>query len=293
MEIKSRVTRFAGLLCIAGALQGFPVIYSANPGGIISVARQGTYHLTGTIVDGYGEPVIGANVVEKGTTNGTVTDIDGKFSLEVAPYAVLTISFIGYISKEITLKGEKELKVVLVEDMQKLDEVVVVGYGTQRRSLVTNAISQFKPTEENMRSVMSPSELLQGRIAGVSISTSSGNLGSAEKMSIRGSSSLSASNEPLYVIDGIPLSNNSASLYSFGENMSSLATLNLTDIESIEVLKDAASAAIYGSRATNGVVLITTKKAKEGQTLVNINTSFGFKKVVAVSYTHLTLPTIA
>ena len=115
MEIKSRVTRFAGLLCIAGALQGFPVIYSANPGGIISVARQGTYHLTGTIVDGYGEPVIGANVVEKGTTNGAVTDIDGKFSLEVAPDAVLTISFIGYISKEITLKGEKELKVALVE----------------------------------------------------------------------------------------------------------------------------------------------------------------------------------
>lgn len=110
MEIKSRVTRFAGLLCIAGALQGIPVIYSANPGGIISVARQGTYHLTGTIVDGYGEPVIGANVVEKGTTNGTVTDIDGKFSLEVAPDAVLTISFIGYIPKEITLKGEKELK---------------------------------------------------------------------------------------------------------------------------------------------------------------------------------------
>lgn len=125
MEIKSRVTRFAGLLCIAGALQGIPVIYSANPGGIISVARQGTYHLTGTIVDGYGEPVIGANVVEKGTTNGTVTDIDGKFSLEVAPDAVLTISFIGYIPKEITLKGEKELKVVLVEDTQTLDEVVV------------------------------------------------------------------------------------------------------------------------------------------------------------------------
>jgi len=155
-----------------------------------------------------------------------------------------------------------------------LDEVVVVGYGTQRRSLVTNAISQFKPTEENMRSVMSPSELLQGRIAGVSISTSSGNLGSAEKMSIRGSSSLSASNEPLYVIDGIPLSNNSASLYSFGEGMSSLATLNLTDIESIEVLKDAASAAIYGSRATNGVVLITTKQGREGKSEVKVNYGF-------------------
>ena len=165
-------------------------------------------------------------------------------------------------------------EVRLENDNMALDEVVVVGYGTQRRSLVTNAISQFKPTEENMRSVMSPSELLQGRIAGVSISTSSGNLGSAEKMSIRGSSSLSASNEPLYVIDGIPLSNNSASLYSFGENMSSLATLNLTDIESIEVLKDAASAAIYGSRATNGVVLITTKQGREGKSEVKVNYGF-------------------
>ena len=94
------MTRLAGLLCVASALQGFPVISSTNPGGIISVTRQGTYHLTGTIVDGYGEPVIGANIVEKGTTNGTVTDIDGKFSLEVAPDAVLTISFIGYIRKK-------------------------------------------------------------------------------------------------------------------------------------------------------------------------------------------------
>ena len=142
MEIKSRVTRFAGLLCIAGALQGIPVIYSANPGGIVSVARQGTHHLTGTIVDGYGEPVIGANIVEKGTTNGTVTDIDGKFSLEVAPNAVLTISFIGYIPKEITLKGEKELKVVLMEDAQALDEVVVVGYGTQKKVNLTGAVEQ-------------------------------------------------------------------------------------------------------------------------------------------------------
>ena len=168
-----------------------------------------------------------------------------------------------------------------VEDMAKEKTIIYLSftsangnYGKLVTTLVTNAISQFKPTEENMRSVMSPSELLQGRIAGVSISTSSGNLGSAEKMSIRGSSSLSASNEPLYVIDGIPLSNNSASLYSFGENMSSLATLNLTDIESIEVLKDAASAAIYGSRATNGVVLITTKQGREGKSEVKVNYGF-------------------
>ena len=211
---------------------------------------------------------------EKGTvtiivqTIGATTDLDGSFSVRIGARTDvrLIVSYLGLKTREVAVDDPARFYEVRLEnDNMALDEVVVVGYGTQRRSLVTNAISQFKPTEENMRSVMSPSELLQGRIAGVSISTSSGNLGSAEKMSIRGSSSLSASNEPLYVIDGIPLSNNSASLYSFGENMSSLATLNLTDIESIEVLKDAASAAIYGARASNGVIIVTTKKGSPSQ----------------------------
>ena len=231
--------------------------------------------LKGVVKDNLGLPVPGATIIVDGTNNGTTTMSNGDFSLEnVKLPAKLVISFIGYQPRTVEVNSYAAIDITLVESSAAIDEVVVVGYGTQRRSLVTNAISQFKPTEENMRSVMSPSELLQGRIAGVSISTSSGNLGSAEKMSIRGSSSLSASNEPLYVIDGIPLSNNSASLYSFGENMSSLATLNLTDIESIEVLKDAASAAIYGSRATNGVVLITTKQGREGKSEVKVNYGF-------------------
>ena len=161
---------------------------------------------------------------EKGTvtiivqTIGATTDLDGSFSVRIGARTDvrLIVSYLGLKTREVAVDDPARFYEVRLEnDNMALDEVVVVGYGTQRRSLVTNAISQFKPTEENMRSVMSPSELLQGRIAGVSISTSSGNLGSAEKMSIRGSSSLSASNEPLYVIDGIPLSNNSASLYSF------------------------------------------------------------------------------
>src|SRR5690606_28690853 len=142
-------------------------------------------------------------------------------------------------------------------------EVVVVGYGTQRRALVTSAISKMNVDESTLRPVSSPAQLLDGRIAGVSTATGSGNLGSGERVSIRGISSLSASNEPLYVIDGVPITNTNSNLYDFGESMSSLATLNIADIESVEILKDAASAAIYGSRATNGVVVITTRSGKE------------------------------
>lgn len=232
--------------------------------------------LRGVVRDADSQPILGATVVVESTVSGTTTSTDGSFALRTTaatPFKIV-VSYIGYKTVEVMIVDvNKPIEIKLEADNFAMDEVVVVGYGTQRRSLVTNAISKFKPNEENMRTVLSPSELLQGRVAGVTVTTGSGNLGSAEKMSIRGSSSLSASNEPLYVIDGIPIANISASLYSFGEDMSSLATLNLTDIESIEVLKDAASAAIYGSRATNGVVLITTKQGREGKTEVKLNYS--------------------
>lgn len=248
---------------VVSSVEGKMIAIMSAPAKRDAAARASANAVVkGVVKDSAGNPITGATVIVDGTTIGATTDLDGSFSVRIGARTDvrLIVSYLGLKTREVAVDDPARFYEVRLEnDNMALDEVVVVGYGTQRRSLVTNAISQFKPTEENMRSVMSPSELLQGRIAGVSISTSSGNLGSAEKMSIRGSSSLSASNEPLYVIDGIPLSNNSASLYSFGENMSSLATLNLTDIESIEVLKDAASAAIYGSRATNGVVLITTK----------------------------------
>ena len=157
-----------------------------------------------------------------------------------------------------------------------------MGYGPQRRSLVTSAISKVQMNESNMRQVASPTQLLSGRVAGVTTSTGSGNLGSGERMVIRGSSSLSAGNEPLYVIDGIPITNTNANLVDFGEDMSSLATLNISDIESIEVLKDAASAAIYGSRANNGVIVITTKSGKEGKSEVHLNFNTGVTRFANV-----------
>ena len=242
-----------------------------------TVQQQGKT-ITGTIVDTNGETIIGANIIEKGTSNGTITDIDGNYTLNVKNNAIIIISYIGYKTENINTSGKSVINAKLFEDSAMLDEVVAIGYGTQQRSLVTSAISKLSIDESTQRQVQSASQLLDGRIAGVSTSTSSGNLGSGERMSIRGTASISAGNEPLYVIDGIPITNDNANLYNFGESMSSLATLNTADIESIVVLKDAASAAIYGSRATNGVIVITTKSGKEGRSDFQINVSTGLSK---------------
>lgn len=230
----------------------------------------------GTVLDEVG-PVIGASVMVKGTKNGVITDFEGKFTLSgVSVPVTLEVAFLGMATQEVVVTDPSQpINVTLAPDADVLEDVVVVAYGSQRRELVTNSIASFKPDENNLRTALSPTEMLQGRIAGVNITTSSGNLGTSERMSIRGSSSLSASNEPLYVIDGIPLSNEAGNLYTFGEDLSSLSVLNLNDIESIEVLKDAAAAAIYGSRATNGVILITTKSGREGRSEVKVNYSFG------------------
>jgi len=232
--------------------------------------------IRGQVVDEVG-PVAGASVMVKGTKKGVITDLDGNFILECNDPTpiVLEVAFLGMASQEVSVIDVfKPLTITLLPDADVLEDVVVVAYGSQRRELVTNAIASFKPDENNVRTALSPTEMLQGRIAGVNISTNSGNLGTSERMSIRGSSSLSASNEPLYVIDGIPLINENGALYTFGEDLSSLSVLNLNDIESIEVLKDAASAAIYGSRATNGVILITTKSGREGRSDVKVNYNF-------------------
>ena len=235
--------------------------------------------IKGQVVDIEGEPIIGAAVLIKGTTKGTTTDFEGNFSLgNVTDGTILEISSIGYQTQNVTVGPQAILNIVLTEDSELIDEVVVVGYGTMRRSLVTSAISKVGVNEENMRTVASPTELLNGRIAGVTTMTGSGNLGSGERMQIRGASSLNAGNEPLYVIDGVPITNGNANLTNFGEDMSTLSMLNLSDIESIEVLKDAASAAIYGSRATNGVVLITTRSGAEGKSNFKVNLSTGLSQ---------------
>ena len=250
-----------------------------NPPPALSAARQ---RYAGRIVDAAGNPVVGASVVIRGSTTGVSSDIDGRFAIEAREGEVLSVSFVGYTPQTITLGAKTMLTLTLREDTSELEEVVVVGYGTQRRSLVTSAISKVQMNESNMRQVASPTQLLSGRVAGVTTSTGSGNLGSGERMVIRGSSSLSAGNEPLYVIDGIPITNTNANLVDFGEDMSSLATLNISDIESIEVLKDAASAAIYGSRANNGVIVITTKSGKEGKSEVHLNFNTGVTRLANV-----------
>lgn len=250
-----------------------------NPPPALSAARQ---RYAGRIVDAAGNPVVGTSVVIRGSTTGVSSDIDGRFAIEAREGEVLSVSFVGYTPQTITLGAKTMLTLTLREDSSELEEVVVVGYGTQRRSLVTSAISKVQMNESNMRQVASPTQLLSGRVAGVTTSTGSGNLGSGERMVIRGSSSLSAGNEPLYVIDGIPITNTNANLVDFGEDMSSLATLNISDIESIEVLKDAASAAIYGSRANNGVIVITTKSGKEGKSEVHLNFNTGVTRFANV-----------
>ena len=250
-----------------------------NPPPALSAARQ---RYAGRIVDAAGNPVVGASVVIRGSTTGVSSDIDGRFAIEAREGEVLSVSFVGYTPQTITLGAKTMLTLTLREDTSELEEVVVVGYGTQRRSLVTSAISKVQMNESNMRQVASPTQLLSGRVAGVTTSTGSGNLGSGERMVIRGSSSLSAGNEPLYVIDGIPITNTNANLVDFGEDMSSLATLNISDIESIEVLKDAASAAFYGSRANNGVIVITTKSGKEGKSEVHLNFNTGVTRFANV-----------
>ena len=250
-----------------------------NPPPALSAARQ---RYAGRIVDAAGNPVVGASVVIRGSTTGVSSDIDGRFAIEAREGEVLSVSFVGYTPQTITLGAKTMLTLTLREDTSELEEVVVVGYGTQRRSLVTSAISKVQMNESNMRQVASPTQLLSGRVAGVTTSTGSGNLGSGERMVIRGSSSLSAGNEPLYVIDGIPITSTNANLVDFGEDMSSLATLNISDIESIEVLKDAASAAIYGSRANNGVIVITTKSGKEGKSEVHLNFNTGVTRFANV-----------
>lgn len=219
--------------------------------------------ISGVVNDEHGEPVIGASVLEKGTTNGTVTDLDGKFVLEVSSGSVLSVSFIGYKPLELSVAGKNELSVVLKEDTEVLDEVVVVGYGTQKKSSMTAAVASVSAKEIQKQVTANVASAIQGRTPGVEVLQKGGEAGADVKILVRGAGTF-GSTEPLYIIDGA-VSNNG------------LNSLNPNDIESIEILKDGSAAAIYGSRAANGVVLITTKQGKVGRTIVEINGSYSYQ----------------
>ena len=213
--------------------------------------------IQGIVVDETNEPVLGASVIVRGTTNGVVTGLDGDFSIKANDSDVLVISYIGYSEQSIQVSGRTNIRVVLVEDTQLLEEVVVVGYGTQKKSDVTGAMVRVGSKELSARPVSNAFEAMQGKAAGVDI-TSNERPGELGNINIRGVRSLSASNAPLYVVDGIPLM-----------SASGIETINPSDIESIDVLKDASATAIYGSRGANGVILVTTKRGREGRYTVN------------------------
>lgn len=239
--------------------------------------------VTGYVTDANGEPIIGANVSDTKSKVGTITDIDGKFSLSIEDNSVLTVSFIGYVQQRVQVKGSTSLKIKLNEDLQNLDEVVVVGYGSMKKSDLTGSVVSLKAEDINSPTNASFVQMMQGRAAGVTITQSSAQPGGAASIKIRGTSSVNAGKTPLYVVDGFPVDNTnfypgSGDVFD-APKKDPLNSINPSDIESMEVLKDASATAIYGSRAANGVILITTKKGKEGKARVTLNSSVGMQVI--------------
>ena len=226
-------------------MEGTHIVLSATDVNAVAAVKQQTRTVTGRIVDDMGEPIIGANVFVKGTTNGTVTDFDGNFSIEADSKSVLSISYIGYLTKEIVIGNLKVINITLLEDTKALDEVVVIGYGTQKKADLTGAVANVSADDLNTQSNTTIAQALQGKIAGVDIVSQGGAPGGSTRVMVRGIGTLNNSS-PLYIVDGM--------------YMSGIDHLNPNDIASIDVLKDASSAAIYGSRAANGVIIVTTKE---------------------------------
>lgn len=235
----------------------------------LSVSAQ-TITVKGNVKDTSGEPVIGASVVEKGnTTNGTITDLDGNFSIKVDGKKTLVISYIGMKTQEVAVQGRKTINVQMVDDSKALDEVVVIGYGTVNKRDLTGSVASVSAKDLAAIPVASASEALTGKLAGVSVTTTEGSPDADIKIRVRGGGSLSQDNSPLYIVDGFPVS--------------SISDIAPSEIQSIDVLKDASSTAIYGARGANGVIIITTKSGKEGKTQVDFGASFGFKQVTKLT----------
>ncbi len=233
-----------------------------------SVSAQSGYQVKGVVVDAQG-PVIGATVMEKGTTNGTSTGLDGDYTLTVSsPAAVIEISCIGYATQTFAA-SQLPKTITLLEDTEFLDDVVVIGYGTVKKTDMTGSVSTVKADQVNKGMISSPSQLLAGKSSGVVVTAGDGQPGSASTIRIRGGSSLNATNDPLVVIDGLPVGGTGISGVS-----DALSSINPSDIESFTVLKDASATAIYGSRASNGVIIITTKKGSKGAQRPTINADF-------------------
>jgi TonB-linked SusC/RagA family outer membrane protein len=219
--------------------------------------------IKGTVTDAAGEPIIGASIIEKGTTNGLITDYDGNFVLTVNPQATIIVSYVGYKTEEVVVNNRRDIRIFLKEDAQMLEETVVIGYGTMKKSDMTGAISSVDVDELSKRTTTNPAEALQSKIAGVNIQKSGGNAGAGVQVKIRGVKTF-GDNQPLYIIDGFP---------------GDIENVNPQDIANMEVLKDGAAAAIYGSVAANGVIIVTTKNGKRGETKIDFSSYFSFTSV--------------
>lgn len=245
--------------------------YRIENNKIVLPARNSTQQnrkITGQVTDGNGEPVIGANVIVKGTTNGTITDIEGNFSLEIAAGDQLQVSYIGYHAKDIPLTNNTFYRIILAEDTQVLDEVVIVGYGVQKKVNIIGSIATVDGKQLENRAQSSVVSALTGQMPGVTVNQAGGQQGvQTGTIRVRGVGSFGAKPDALILIDGIP---------------GNLTDINPNDIANISILKDAATAAIYGARAANGVVLVTTKNGQEGKISINYNGYVGFNRATAL-----------
>jgi TonB-linked SusC/RagA family outer membrane protein len=235
-----------------------------------------TQAITGRIIGTDGSPVPGATIVERGTTNGVTSDADGVFRLSVQPQATLVISSVGYVTQTIATAGRNSINVTLATSTTDLSEAVVVGYGTQTKADLTGSVATLNSKDVGDQPVQSFEQSIQGKAAGVFIESSSGKLGQGIRVRVRGVSSISGGTQPLYVVDGVPVVADNLSSTTAATNP--IADINPTDIESISILKDASASAIYGSRGTNGVVLITTKRGKAGATRFNLGVQAGYSE---------------
>ena len=258
-----RKMKFMGMLWALSAMGGAMQVHASEELIKVGIVQQNG-PCTGVVKDASGMTVIGASVVVKGTPNGTVTDVDGKFTLNgVKPGDVIQVSYVGYKDQNVTWNG-RPLDIVLKEDTQALDEVVVIGYGAVRKADMAGAVSVMDSKAFKAQPITQVSDALQGRVAGVNV-VSDGIPGGSVKIRIRGTNSINKSNEPLYVVDGMV-------------RESGLEGINPEDIQSMQILKDASSTAIYGSRGANGVVIITTKSGVAGQSSITFDASIGISE---------------
>lgn len=253
--------------------------------GNIWTYAQNNIVVTGVVTSsGNQQPILGVNIIVENTITGASTNFDGAYSINVKNSdAILVFSYQGFKTKEIQVGTQTEINVALVEDVANLDEIVLIGYGSSKRKDLTGSISSIKAADLESTRVTTADEFVQGRVSGLLLTQTSGQPGAATSVRIRGSSSINAGNEPLYVIDGFPVDNNSDNLsagnVAEGPNLNALSTLSPSDIESIDVLKDASASAIYGSRGANGVIIITTKRGKSGEAQINYDTYISVSEV--------------